>query len=66
MTPSKRGLARQTDSPSLKKRKQLTMDDYASSVCISSKSCYLLDYIKVFCISFIEAIIFLWQGKRRK
>ncbi|QCD77009.1 ISWI chromatin-remodeling complex ATPase CHR11 isoform X1 [Vigna unguiculata] len=31
MTPSKRGLARQTDSPSLKKRKQLTMDDYASS-----------------------------------
>ncbi|WVY94946.1 hypothetical protein V8G54_034034 [Vigna mungo] len=35
MTPSKRALARQTDSPSLKKRKQLTMDDYASTVCIS-------------------------------
>ncbi|BAT87342.1 hypothetical protein VIGAN_05070100 [Vigna angularis var. angularis] len=32
MTPSKRALARQTDSPSLKKRKQLTMDDYASTV----------------------------------
>ncbi|XP_041026749.1 ISWI chromatin-remodeling complex ATPase CHR11 [Juglans microcarpa x Juglans regia] len=32
MTPSKRALARQTDSPSsLKKRKQLTMDDYVSS-----------------------------------
>ncbi|KAG2395820.1 hypothetical protein LR48_Vigan09g219800 [Vigna angularis] len=31
MTPSKRALARQTDSPSLKKRKQLTMDDYAST-----------------------------------
>ncbi|KAG4384113.1 hypothetical protein GLYMA_13G215900v4 [Glycine max] len=33
MTPSKRALARQTESPSsLKKRKQLTMDDYASTV----------------------------------
>ncbi|KAH1217729.1 ISWI chromatin-remodeling complex ATPase CHR11 [Glycine max] len=32
MTPSKRALARQTESPSsLKKRKQLTMDDYAST-----------------------------------
>ncbi|XP_035548008.1 ISWI chromatin-remodeling complex ATPase CHR17 isoform X3 [Juglans regia] len=32
MTPSKRALARQTDGPSsLKKRKQLTMDDYVSS-----------------------------------
>ncbi|XP_054787919.1 ISWI chromatin-remodeling complex ATPase CHR11-like [Prosopis cineraria] len=32
MTPSKRALARQTDSPSsLKKRKQLTMDDYVST-----------------------------------
>ncbi|XP_016179082.1 ISWI chromatin-remodeling complex ATPase CHR17-like [Arachis ipaensis] len=31
MTPSKRTLARQTESPSsLKKRKQLTMDDYGS------------------------------------
>lgn len=32
MTPSKRSMPRQTDSPSLKKRKQLTMDDYLSSV----------------------------------
>ncbi|KAB1214044.1 putative chromatin-remodeling complex ATPase chain [Morella rubra] len=33
MTPSKRALARQTESPSsLKKRKQLTMDDYVSSI----------------------------------
>ncbi|CAJ1941076.1 unnamed protein product [Sphenostylis stenocarpa] len=32
MTPSKRSLTRQTESPSLKKRKQLTMDDYLSSV----------------------------------
>ncbi|KAI4317631.1 hypothetical protein L6164_025487 [Bauhinia variegata] len=32
MTPSKRALARQTDSPSsLKKRKQSTMDDYVST-----------------------------------
>ncbi|XP_061349130.1 ISWI chromatin-remodeling complex ATPase CHR11-like isoform X1 [Gastrolobium bilobum] len=31
MTPSKRALPRQTDSPSMKKRKQLTMDDYISS-----------------------------------
>ncbi|KAK9992350.1 hypothetical protein SO802_027335 [Lithocarpus litseifolius] len=32
LTPSKRALARQTDSPSsLKKRKQLTMDDYVTS-----------------------------------
>ncbi|XP_065863584.1 ISWI chromatin-remodeling complex ATPase CHR11 [Euphorbia lathyris] len=32
MTPSKRSMGRQTDSPtSMKKRKQLTMDDYASS-----------------------------------
>ncbi|TKY72001.1 putative chromatin-remodeling complex ATPase chain [Spatholobus suberectus] len=31
MTPSKRALARQTENPSLKKRKQLTMDDYAST-----------------------------------
>ncbi|XP_062174930.1 ISWI chromatin-remodeling complex ATPase CHR11 [Alnus glutinosa] len=32
MTPSKRALARQTESPiSIKKRKQLTMDDYVSS-----------------------------------
>ncbi|KAL2339072.1 hypothetical protein Fmac_013518 [Flemingia macrophylla] len=31
MTPSKRSLPRQTESPSLKKRKQLTMDDYLSS-----------------------------------
>ncbi|CAJ1941150.1 unnamed protein product [Sphenostylis stenocarpa] len=31
MTPSKRSLTRQTESPSLKKRKQLTMDDYLSS-----------------------------------
>ncbi|WCJ23541.1 chromatin remodeling factor17 [Euphorbia peplus] len=32
MTPSKRSTSRQTDSPqSMKKRKQLTMDDYASS-----------------------------------
>ncbi|RDX66163.1 ISWI chromatin-remodeling complex ATPase CHR17, partial [Mucuna pruriens] len=31
MTPSKRSLPRQTESPSLKKRKQLTMDDYISS-----------------------------------
>ncbi|XP_027352921.1 ISWI chromatin-remodeling complex ATPase CHR11 isoform X1 [Abrus precatorius] len=31
MTPSKRALARQTESPSLKKRKQLTMDDYANT-----------------------------------
>ncbi|XP_020220338.1 ISWI chromatin-remodeling complex ATPase CHR11 [Cajanus cajan] len=32
MTPSKRALSRQTESPSsLKKRKQLTMDDYAST-----------------------------------
>ncbi|XP_059450035.1 ISWI chromatin-remodeling complex ATPase CHR11 isoform X1 [Corylus avellana] len=32
MTPSKRALARQTESPiSLKKRKQLTMDDYVST-----------------------------------
>ncbi|KAJ7980223.1 Chromatin-remodeling complex ATPase [Quillaja saponaria] len=32
MTPSKRALARQNESPSnLKKRKQLTMDDYTSS-----------------------------------
>nr|KYP58053.1 Putative chromatin-remodeling complex ATPase chain [Cajanus cajan] len=32
MTPSKRSLPRQTESPSLKKRKQLTMDDYLGSV----------------------------------
>ena len=34
MTPSKRGNARQADSPpsSMKKRKQLTMDDYVGSV----------------------------------
>ena len=40
MTPSKRALSRQaTESPSsLKKRKQLTMDDYVSSVCICSNS----------------------------
>ncbi|KAL5163510.1 ISWI chromatin-remodeling complex ATPase CHR17 [Glycine soja] len=31
MTPSKRSMPRQTESPSLKKRKQLTMDDYLSS-----------------------------------
>ncbi|KAK7387869.1 hypothetical protein VNO78_22665 [Psophocarpus tetragonolobus] len=31
MTPSKRSTPRQTESPSLKKRKQLTMDDYLSS-----------------------------------
>ncbi|XP_027330198.1 ISWI chromatin-remodeling complex ATPase CHR11-like [Abrus precatorius] len=31
MTPSKRNLPRQTESPSIKKRKQLTMDDYMSS-----------------------------------
>ncbi|XP_020227824.1 ISWI chromatin-remodeling complex ATPase CHR17 [Cajanus cajan] len=31
MTPSKRSLPRQTESPSLKKRKQLTMDDYLGS-----------------------------------
>lgn len=31
LTPSKRALARQTESPSLKKRKQLTMDDYVTS-----------------------------------
>ncbi|KAG5038971.1 hypothetical protein JHK86_019811 [Glycine max] len=34
MTPSKRSMPRQTESPSLKKRKQLTMDDYLSSVYI--------------------------------
>ncbi|KAL9320961.1 hypothetical protein ACSQ67_012800 [Phaseolus vulgaris] len=34
MTPSKRALARQTESPSLKKRKQLTMDDYASTIIL--------------------------------
>jgi hypothetical protein len=34
LTPSKRALARQTESPSsLKKRKQMTMDDYVSTVC---------------------------------
>ncbi|BAT77166.1 hypothetical protein LR48_Vigan01g309900 [Vigna angularis] len=32
MTPSKRSMSRQNDSPSVKKRKQLTMDDYLSSV----------------------------------
>ncbi|KAL5182510.1 ISWI chromatin-remodeling complex ATPase CHR11 [Glycine soja] len=31
MTPSKRSMPRQSESPSLKKRKQLTMDDYLSS-----------------------------------
>ncbi|QCD79950.1 ISWI chromatin-remodeling complex ATPase CHR11-like [Vigna unguiculata] len=31
MTPSKRSMSRQNESPSLKKRKQLTMDDYLSS-----------------------------------
>ncbi|KAK7348209.1 hypothetical protein VNO80_22759 [Phaseolus coccineus] len=31
MTPSKRSMPRQTESPSLKKRKQLTMDDYLGS-----------------------------------
>ncbi|KAK7363624.1 hypothetical protein VNO77_05773 [Canavalia gladiata] len=31
MTPSKRTLPRQTESPSMKKRKQSTMDDYISS-----------------------------------
>ncbi|WVZ13083.1 hypothetical protein V8G54_017613 [Vigna mungo] len=31
MTPSKRSMSRQNDSPSVKKRKQLTMDDYLSS-----------------------------------
>lgn len=36
MTPSKRGTGRQpTESPSsMKKRKQLTMDDYVSTVCL--------------------------------
>ncbi|CAJ2658591.1 unnamed protein product [Trifolium pratense] len=41
MTPTKRTLARQTESPSsTKKRKQLTMDDYANSVWILKYAMY--------------------------
>jgi hypothetical protein len=41
MTPTKRTLARQTESPSsAKKRKQLTMDDYANSVWILKYAMY--------------------------
>ncbi|KAG4977652.1 hypothetical protein JHK86_037126 [Glycine max] len=52
MTPSKRALARQTESPSsLKKRKQLTMDDYASTVSILTKCViFLVDYIVSCCV----------------
>ena len=46
LTPSKRALARQTESPSsLKKRKQLTMDDYVTSVCYCL--CMITKYIMI-------------------
>lgn len=49
MTPSKRSLARQTESPTnLKKRKQLSMDDYVNSV--SSPN----DTIVLFCPKLIK------------
>lgn len=45
MTPTKRALARQTESPSsTKKRKQLTMDDYANLVCILA-NCALYSFL---------------------
>lgn len=58
MTPSKRALARQTESPSsLKKRKQLTMDDYTSTVCILAKYALysFLINLEVSCCVFTEA-----------
>ena len=51
MTPSKRSMPRQTESPSLKKRKQLTMDDYLSSVyilLITSLSWFRRSHIAIF------------------
>lgn len=67
MTPSKRALARQTESPSsLKKRKQLTMDDYASTVCTLTKCViFLVDYI-VSCCVFIKAVHAIVAGEEKK
>lgn len=64
MTPSKRALARQTESPSsLKKRKQLTMDDYGSTVSTLAK--YLL-VVEVACCVFTEAAHAIVAGKKEK
>jgi hypothetical protein len=69
MTPTKRALARQTESPSsAKKRKQSTTDDYASTVCILTKIYAMYSFFLVhvsFC-SLTEAAYAIVVGEEEK
>jgi len=64
MTPSKRSMGRQTDSPpSLKKRKQLSMDDYPNMASFNPPS--ILFSFERCCVDKIVPD-FVLQGKRKK